>query len=104
MFVDTALLHSGANESHRASWYADEGANHLARKPPVASMFGDFTAAHSFHEAVSAAHAHHARILHAHREALSAVGGSAQQAAAEFTEMDERNTAKLRAVRCSSDT
>lgn len=104
MFVNTALLRSGAHESHRAGWYADGGANHLSRKSLSNSMFGDFSIAHSFHEAVSVAHAHHARILNVHRETFSAVGSKAHQAAAEFTELDEHNTAKLRVVRCSSDT
>ena len=104
MFVDTGLLDSGANESHRAGGHAQEGADQLSRGPLMPGMFGDFAAAHAFHDAVSAAHAKHVRGLQAHQEALTAIGTKAHRAATEFTEMDERNAAELRAVRCSSGT
>ena len=67
-------------------------------------MFGGFPAAEAFHDAVSAAHAKHVNSLHAHREALTAIGGQAHRVAAEFTNMEEHNAAKLRTVRCSSAT
>jgi len=67
-------------------------------------MFGGFPAAEAFHDAVSAAHATHVRSLQAHEETLTAIGGKAERAAVGFTEMEERNAAKLRAVRCSSNT
>lgn len=59
MFVDTGLLHLGANDSHRAGGRADDGADHLAGTSPMAGMFGDFAAAHDFHKAVTHAHTHH---------------------------------------------
>jgi len=40
--------------------------------------------------------------LQAHQETLTAIGGKAQRAAAEFTDMEQHNAAKLRALRCSS--
>ena len=104
MFVDTGLLHSGANESHRAGGHAQDAADHLARGPLSPGMFGGFPAAEAFHDAVSAAHAKHVNSLHAHREALTAIGGQAHRVAAEFTNMEEHNAAKLRTVRCSSAT
>ena len=45
MFVDTGLLHSGANESHRAGGHAQEGADRLSRGPLMSGMFGEFAAA-----------------------------------------------------------
>ena len=45
MFVDTGLLHSGANESHRASGHAQEGADRLSRGPLMPGIFGEFAAA-----------------------------------------------------------
>ena len=104
MFVDTGLLHSGANESHRAAGHAQDGADHLSRAPLASGMFGEFAAAEAFHDAVRSAHTQHMRSLQAHQEALTAVGSKAHLAATEFTDMDERNAATLRAVRCSSDT
>ncbi|MEY8018749.1 MULTISPECIES: DUF2563 family protein [Mycobacterium] len=102
MFVDPGLLRLGANESHRAGGHARDGADHLARGPLAAGMFGDFAAAETFHEALSAAHAEQLRSLQVHYEALSAVGSKAAYAAAEFTGMDERGAEQLRAVRDKS--
>jgi hypothetical protein len=70
----------------------------------MSGMFGDFAAAASFHEAVTSAQAHHVKTLQAHQETLTTVGTSAHTAATGFTDMEERNAAKLRAVRPSSAT
>jgi hypothetical protein len=99
MFVDTELLHSGANESHRAGGHAQDGADHLSRGPLVSGMFGEFATAEAFHDAVRSAHAQHVQTLQAHQEALTAVGSKAHRAAIEFTGMDHRNAAEQRAVR-----
>jgi hypothetical protein len=104
MFVDTGLLHSGATESHRAGRHAQDAADHLSRGPLLAGMFGDFAAAEAFHDAVSVTHAKHVKGLQAHHETLTAIGGQAQRAAVEFTDMEEHNAAKLRTLRCSSAT
>ena len=99
MFVDTELLHSGANESHRAGGHAQEAADHLSRGPLMSGMFGEFAAAEEFHDAVRSAHTQHVQTLQAHREALTAIGGKAHLAANGFTAMDARNAAAERAVR-----
>ena len=104
MFVDTGSLVSGADKSHSAAAHARDGADQLGRGPLASGMFGGFPAAEAFHDAVSAAHATHVRSLQAHEETLTAIGGKAERAAVGFTEMEERNAAKLRAVRCSSNT
>jgi len=65
-------------------------------------MFGHFPAAEAFQDAVSAAHAEHVKSLQAQQETLTAIGGRASRAAAEFTDMEEHNAAKLRALRCNS--
>jgi hypothetical protein len=104
MDVDTGLLHSGANQSHRASGHAQDAANHLSRGPLMSGMFGEFAAAESFHEAVATAQARHVKTLQAHQETLTSVGTNAHTAANGFTEMEERNAAKLRAVRCNLST
>jgi hypothetical protein len=104
MFVNTELLHSGAGESHRAGTHAQEAADHLSRGPLLSGMFGGFAAADAFHDAVSMAQAEHVKSLRAHQETLNAIGGRARRAAAEFTEMEQHNSAELRALRCSSGT
>ena len=104
MFVDTGLLHSGANEAQRAGGHAQDGADQLSRGPLLSGMFGQFPSAEYFHDAVTSARAQHMKNLQVHQEALTALGRKAHYAAAEFTDMDERNAAKLRAVRCSSAT
>lgn len=98
MFVDSGLLHSGADQSHRAGEHAQDAAAQLARGPLAAGMFGDFTGAEAFHGAISAARAAHVKTLQAHHETLTALGSKAYRAAAGFTDMDERNASALRAV------
>lgn len=99
MFVDTGLLHSGADESHRAGGHAQEGADRLSRGPLMSGMFGEFAAAEEFHDAVRSAHTEHVKTLQAHQEALTAVGSKAHLAANGFADMDARNAAAERAVR-----
>ena len=104
MFIDADLLRSGANESHRAGGHAQDGSDQLARGPLLSGMFGDFSAAEAFHDAVSSAHDRHVKNLQAHRETLTDLGRKAHYAANGFTDMDDRNAAEMRAVRCSSGT
>ncbi|HTQ22953.1 DUF2563 family protein [Mycobacterium sp.] len=104
MFVDTGGLHSGANQSYQAGGHARDAADRLSRGPLSAGMFGDFSAADVFHEAVTSAHTAHVRILHAQHQTLTAVGDQAHRAAVEFTAMDELNAAKLRMGQCNSNT
>ena len=102
MFVDTALLHSGGNESHRAGGHAQEGADQLARGPLASGTFGDFAAADAFHEAVTAAHTQHVQNLQGHQQTLTDVGAKAHYAARGFTSMDEHNAGEMQAVRPGS--
>jgi hypothetical protein len=98
MFVDTALLHSGARESYRASEHAQAGANHLLSATPVAGMFGAFDAAEEFHDAVTAAHGHHVKTLQSHQQNLDEVGTRAHHVASSFSAMDDDNAKALREV------
>lgn len=101
MFVDTDLLHAGGNQSHQAGGHVQEGTDHLSAGPLGAGMFGDFAAAEQFHGAVTSAHARHVKDLLTHQETLTDVGRRAHNAANGFTDMDEANAGKLRAVRCN---
>jgi hypothetical protein len=102
MFVDTAMLRSGAADSRRAGEHAGDGAGHLTGSPPAAGMFGDFDAAELFHQAISSAHTSHVKTLQRHREILTAVGRQANKAASSFTAMENHNAKALRDVRCTS--
>jgi len=98
MFVDTAMLHSGAAQSHRASEHAQDGANHLSGAAPVAGMFGNFAAADDFHDAVSAAHDHHVKTLQNHQQNLNDVGAKTHHVAYSFSATEDNNTKVLRDV------
>lgn len=102
MFVDTELLHSGGDQSHRAGGHAQDGADQLAQGTVTSGMFGDFAAADAFHTAVAAAHQQHVQNLQGHSETLTGVGTKAHHAANGFTNMDEHNASELRALRCNS--
>ncbi|OBJ38848.1 hypothetical protein A5621_13025 [Mycobacterium colombiense] len=102
MFVDTELLHSGGNQSHRAGGHAQEGADQLAGGTVASGMFGDFAAADAFHSAVAAAHGQHVKTLQGHSETLTGVGTKAHTAANGFTNMDKNNAAEMQALRPSS--
>jgi hypothetical protein len=102
MFVDTDLLHSGGNQSHRAGGHAQDGADQLAGGTVEAGMFGDFAAADAFHSAVSAAHGQHVKTLQGHSETLTGVGAKAHHAANGFTSMDKANAADMKALRPSA--
>lgn len=99
MFVDTDLLHSGGDQSHRAGGHARDGADRLAQGPLESGMFGDFGAADAFHDAVTTSHGQHVKTLQAHHETLTGVGTKAHVAAKGFTNMDTTNASDLRELR-----
>jgi|SRR5271163_1969072 len=98
MFVDTAMLHSGATQSHRASEHAQGGANRLSAAPPIAGMFGNFADAQAFHAAVSSAHAYHVKTLQNHQQNLNDVGTKTHHVAYSFTATEDNNAKVLREV------
>jgi Protein of unknown function (DUF2563) len=96
--VNPAMLHSGADESHRASEHAADGANALSGTPPTAGMFGEFEAAEAFLEAITAAHAAHVKALESHRNTLHDLCTKTHHAAYTFTAMEDHNAKVLRDV------
>jgi hypothetical protein len=104
VFVDPAMLRSGAADTRGASEHAHAGATRLNRTAVTAGIFGGFGAADVFHGALSTAHTEHITTLTGHRQTLTDVGDKADRAAREFTAMDQHNAAQLRAVRCNSST
>ncbi len=98
MHVNTDGLRNGANTSFSAADHAFEGANSLGRVGIGSSIFGDIPAAASFHEAVSGAQARHVTMIDSHSQRLGTVGDKAHQAAADFSDMEAQNKARLDAV------
>jgi hypothetical protein len=98
MFVDTAMLHSGAAQSHRGSEHAQDGANHLSAASPAAGMFGSFAEAEAFHDAVNSAHAHHVKTLQIHGQNVDDVGTKTRHLASSFSATEDNNVKVLRDV------
>nr|WP_234825633.1 DUF2563 family protein [Mycolicibacter senuensis] len=87
-----------------ASEHAHAGAARLNQTTVTAGIFGAIGAADVLHNAISTAHTEHITTLTNHRRTLAGLGDKAHHAAREFTSMDQRNAAQLRAVRCNSST
>jgi hypothetical protein len=101
MYVNTDGLHSGAAHSHSAGQHAQNSSQHLSGAQLGAGMFGDFAAADSFHDVMSAAHAHHIAAADAHHKILTTVGVKARGIANAFTATEKDNVQELRGVRCT---
>lgn len=96
MEVDPAHLHAGADRSMDAADTALTGAGKLEGKPPTAGIFGDFAAAHAFHEALSSAHQAHVERLRDHHRALTDVSDKSRAAANRFITQDVASADSLR--------
>ncbi len=101
MRVKVDGLHAGATHSDNAAEHAHDSSRHLSVGQLGAGMFGDFAAADSFHETMSAAHAHHVATAEAHHKVLNGVGDRARVVANAFTTMDNNSAAELRELRCT---
>lgn len=103
MFVDAALLRSGANETQQASGHAHQAAEHLSGRyccrrcsvtsPPPSRSRRRRGRSRSI-----------TRDFCCGTERYLAMSAVALYAAAQFTDMEVNNAASLRAVRCNSDT
>ena len=98
MHVNTDGLRTGGNTTYTAADHTYEGAGTLSRAGVPAGIFGDFDAAHSFHETVSTAHQKHVTLINNHSDRLSIIGDKAHSAAADFHDMEKRNESVLKAV------
>jgi Protein of unknown function (DUF2563) len=104
LYVDPALMTSGAASSRQAAGHAGDGATKLAGASVGNDLFGGFPAANAFAGQVSAAQADHVQLLQGHRESLGNLAGNADTVAASFTETEDHNASALRAIRCNSAT
>lgn len=96
MRVKVDGLHSGAADSDTAGEHAQDSSRHLSGGQLGAGMFGDFAAADSLHETMSAAHAHHIATAETHHKVLNGIGDKARVVANAFSTMDDNNAAELR--------
>jgi hypothetical protein len=88
MFVDTDLLRMGADFSRSAGTIAQRGATQFASTQLGAGIFGDFEAAHGFHNALSTAHRIHAGTMAGHNAELECLAEKANSAATIFHKRD----------------
>jgi hypothetical protein len=98
MRVQVGDLHTGAAHARAAGEHAQDSAQHLSQAQLGSGMFGDFAAADSFHDTLSATHAHHIAASEAHRKVLGGVDRRARHVANDFTTMDHANAEAVREV------
>ncbi|OBI72352.1 DUF2563 family protein [Mycobacterium sp. E740] len=96
MFVDTDLLRMGADFSKSAGEIVKRGAAELASTPVPAGIFGDFDAAHAFHNALGRAHEAQVATMHSHHAGLSGLAEKANDGAAHFVKQDDAGAAAVR--------
>ena len=89
MFVDTDLLHMGADYSRSAGTIANRGAVRFASTQLSTGIFGDFDAALDFHNALTTAHQTHSTAMDGHHVDLVALADKANTAAVAFVAQDE---------------
>lgn len=90
MFVDTELLRMGADFSRSAGTIAQRGAAEFASTGLSAGIFGDFEAAHGFHQALTVAHQVHSSTMAGHHVELEGLAEKATSAAATFHGQDQQ--------------
>ena len=98
MEVNPAHLHAGADRCVDAADTALAGAGKLEGKRPAAGIFGDFAAAHDFHEALSTSHSAHVEQLQDHHRSLTDVSTKSRSAANEFIARDASSADSVRAA------
>ncbi len=89
LFLSHNGLEAGAGRCDDASASASSGARILQSVVVEPGIFGDFDAAHSFHQLASEVHAHHVDKFAAHADNLTGLAGKGERAAGAFTGADE---------------
>jgi hypothetical protein len=90
MFVDADQLRMGADFSRSAGTIARRGAAEFASTGLSAGIFGDFEAAHGFHQALTVAHEMHCNTMAGHHVELEGLAEKATSAAATFHGQDQQ--------------
>jgi hypothetical protein len=92
MWVEPELLHSGGEVARSAGQRVLGGAEALSAAPIGSSIFGDFDAARSFHQRVSAHRSSRVEAMHGNHRTLTDVGQKVQTGAGWFARTEQQNT------------
>jgi hypothetical protein len=92
MWVEPELLSSGGDVARSAGERVLGGAAALAEAPIGSSIFGDFDAARSFHQRLSAHRSSRVDAMRDNHRTLTEVGQKVQIASGRFSETERRNS------------
>lgn len=98
MFVDTDLLRMGADFSRSAGTIAKRGAAEFGSTQLGAGIFGDFEAAHGFHQALASAHQVYSSTMSNHHTELESLAEKTNSAASIFLVQDEQSAEDVAAA------
>lgn len=98
MWVEPELLSSGGDVARSAGERVRGGAADLSGASMESTIFGDFAAAQSFHQRLSAHRNTQVSRMHDNHQTLTDVGSKAKTASGWFTETEERNTSAVDTV------
>lgn len=92
MWVEPELLHSGGDVARSAGQRVLGGAAALSAAPIGSSIFGDFDAARSFHQRLSAHRTSRVEAMRGNHRTLTDVGRKVQTGAGWFSQTEHQNT------------
>lgn len=95
MWVEPELLSSGGQVARNAGERVLGGAAALSAAPIGSSIFGNFAAAESFHQRLSAHHIGQVTEMRANHQTLTEVGAKAKTSSVQFSETEARNFSTL---------
>lgn len=95
MWVEPDLLSSGGDVARHAGERLLGGAVALSAAPIGAGIFGDFGAARSFHERLSAHHVGQVTRMRNNHRRLTDIGTKAKTSAGWFTDTERQNTEEV---------
>ncbi|GAT11430.1 DUF2563 family protein [Mycolicibacterium novocastrense] len=98
MFVDTEMLRMGADFAKSAGEIVKRGAEEFAATSLPAGIFGNFDAAHEFHNALGRAHEAQAATMRWHHATFDGFATKASDGATTFDQRDESGAAAVRSA------
>ncbi|MEN4472859.1 DUF2563 family protein [Mycolicibacterium cosmeticum] len=99
MFVDTELLRMGADFAYSAATIIQRGATQFSSVSSRSGMFGEFDAAHGFHEALDATQNRCVTSMNNHFAELTALADKVNVAATTFAVRDDHLAADVETAR-----
>ncbi|HKV17643.1 MAG TPA: DUF2563 family protein [Mycobacterium sp.] len=98
MWVEPELLNSGGDVTRGAGERVRGGATNLSAASIGSTIFGDFPAARSFHQRLSAHRDNQVSTMDHNHRRLDDIGQKAKTASSLFSETEERNRSALDTV------